>query len=112
MNSIWHWIRDALVIVGTIVAIPIVGILGGYFVALCLLLAVVGVITAPIVVPLILLARWALWKSPWWRSRVWARWWLGEKVNDWKQEGPSVAGAIRSTAGTRPSGRSDRPAAS
>lgn len=104
-------VKDGLWIIATIVLVPVIGVLGGFMVGACLVLVIVGAITLPVWLPLYLLARWLRWRSPRYRAGVFSRFWLREKVSDWKQDGPSVAGAIRSSARTRPSGRRDRPAA-
>ena len=54
----WLWI------IATIVLVPVIGILGGYFIGACLLLVIIGAITLPLWLPLYLIARWLLWRSP------------------------------------------------
>ena len=87
-------IKDGLRIIVTIVAVPVIGIFGGYFIGACLLLVIIGAITVPIWLPLYLFGRWLLWRSPRYRAGVFSRFWLREKISDWRS-GRSVPGGVR-----------------
>lgn len=106
-------VRDGLWIVVTLALVPIVGIFGGYFVALCLLVIVAGAITLPVWLPLYMLARWLLWKSPRYRAWVSARWAVRDLVDEQKAQYLPVkdgrvravqaaASGLRKIAGRRP----------
>ncbi|HET7161664.1 MAG TPA: hypothetical protein VFI32_03230 [Rhodanobacteraceae bacterium] len=88
-------VRDGLWIAATIVLVPIIGIFGGYLVGACLALVIIGAITLPVWLPLYLLARWALWKSPQYRAGVFTRFWLREKISDWRSGRAATGGARR-----------------
>lgn len=94
-------VRDVLWIAATIVAIPIIGIAGGYFVGACLLVVIIGAITLPVWLPLYLLGSWLLWRSPWYRAGVFSRFWMREKISDWRSS-RSAAGGVRRSRGTPP----------
>jgi len=87
-------IKDGLWIIATIVLVPVIGILGGYFIGACLLLVIIGAITLPLWLPLYLIARWLLWRSPRYRAGVFARFWLREKISDWRS-GRAAPGGVR-----------------
>lgn len=79
-------------IVLAVVPITIVGGLAfGFLSGLIMWALIIGVLTAPIWIPLGLLVRWLVWKSPKYRARVFSRWWLNEKISEWNGDdtGPS-----------------------